>query len=351
MNIFIRVDAHFKIGIGHIYRCLKLTSYIDTSNNITFICKKYKNLQNKKKEFMNNVYETIRKKFKIKFIELENDDNIKKADMNTWFGENYMLDANKTIKNLNNCDILIVDHYSIDYRWESTVKKHTKKLIIIEDFIGRKHNCDVIINGLINDSLVYKNLVNNNCNLFLGSEYLIIGNQFFNQDVKLRENNRISVFISGSDTTNETCKIINSLKIINKNRKYNFDIIVGGLNQNYQTILELCKEDNFFIHYNIDNIWEIFNKSYISIGALGQSSLERIALKIPSIMISLTENQLLVSKDLINAGCFKYIGNIPLNYYNLIDEIIHIEKHYVKYVENCKKYFHTNKLEILFKDI
>lgn len=350
MNIFIRVDAHFKIGIGHIYRCLKLASYINNTNTIIFICKKYNNLQNKKKEFMNNIYEKITKKFKIKFIELKNDDSIK-MDMSTWFGEHYRLDADKTIKNLNNCDILIVDHYSVDYRWENIVKKYTKKLIILEDFIGRKHNCDLIINGLITDTLLYKNLVNSNCNLFLGNEYLIVGNEFFNQDIKLREKNRISIFISGSDTTNETCKIINSLKINTKNKNYNFDIIVGALNSNYKTILELCKEDNFFIHYNIDNIWEIFNKSYISIGTLGQSSLERIALKIPSIMISLTENQLLVSKNLIDTNCFKYIGNIPQNYNNLYDEIINIEKNYIKYVENCRNYFKSNKLEILFKSI
>lgn len=350
MNIFIRVDAHFKIGIGHIYRCLKLTSYIDNINTITFICKKYKNLQNKKKEFVNNIYKKIEKNFKIKFIEIENDDSIK-MDMNTWFGENYMLDANKTIENLNDCDILIVDHYSVDYRWENIVKKYTKKLIIIEDFIGRKHNCDLIINGLVNDTLVYKNLVNKDCKLLLGNEYLIIGNHFFNQDIKLREKNRISVFISGSDITNETCKIIKSLKIINKNKKYIFDIIVGGLNTNYKTILKLCKEDYFLIHYNIDNIWEILNRSYISIGALGQSLLERIALKIPSIMISLSENQLLVSKNLLSSGCFRYIGSIPLNYDNLLNEIISIEKNYIKYVENCNKYFSRNKLINLFNSI
>ena len=299
---------------------------------------------------MNNIYKKITKKFKIKFIEIDNDDYIK-MDMKTWFGENYMLDANKTIEKLINCDILIVDHYSVDYRWENIVKKHVKKLIILEDFVGRKHNCDLIINGLTNNTLLYRNLVNNSCKLFLGNEYLIIGNQFFNQDIKLREKNRVSIFISGSDTTNETCKIINSLKNNSKNKKYNFDVIVGALNSNYQTILELCEEDNFFIHYNIDNIWEIFNKSYISIGALGQGSLERIALKIPSIMLSLTENQLLVSKNLINSECFKYIGNIPLNYNNLLDEILTIEKNYNKYFGNCKKYFNSNKLDILFKQI
>ena len=350
MNIFFRVDTHFKIGLGHIYRCLKLTSYIDNISNITFICKKYKNFDFRQKEFMNNIYKKIIKKFKIQFLYIENDNDIKK-EMGTWFGENYKLDAYKTIKILKNCDILIVDHYSVDYRWENIVKKYTKKLIVIEDFVGRKHNCDLIINGLVTDLSVYKNLVNDSCKIYFGNEYLIIGNQFFNQNIKLRQKDRICVFISGSDITNETYKIVKSLKKINLNKKYKFDIIIGGLNINYNSIIQICNDENFFIHYNIDNIWEIYNKSYISIGALGQGSLERIALKIPSIMITLTENQLLVSKSLIQSKCFKYMGNIPLNYDNLIYEIADIEKNYNKYVSNCNKYLKSNKLESLFNNL
>lgn len=351
MNIFIRTDVHMLIGIGHIHRCLKLLSYIDGVHNITFICKKYNNLDSKNKEYIKNIYDKITNKYTLIFIEIDSDNNIVKDDMSTWLGEDYTLDAIKTINKLDNCDILIIDHYAININWELLVKKNVKKLIIIEDFVKRKHNCDYIINGIVNDSSLYKNLVNDNCKLLLGNEYLIIGNQFFNQNIKLREKNRISVFISGCDYTNETSKIIKKLKIINKNKRYNLDIIVGGLNANYQEILELCTEEYFNIHYNIDNIEEIFNKSYISIGALGQSLLERIALKIPSIVFSLSENQLLVSKELIDSGCFKYIGNIPVNYDNLLNEIIYIDKNYDELIDNCDRYFNNNKLHILFKDI
>jgi UDP-2,4-diacetamido-2,4,6-trideoxy-beta-L-altropyranose hydrolase len=345
MNIFIRVDTHIEIGIGHIYRCLKLLSYLEEEHNIVFICKKYNNLNSDEQQFMDNIYNKIRNKYLIKFIEIENDSKIKKDDMKTWMGEDYKLDASKTIYHLKNCNILIVDHYAIDFNWESLVKNSTEKLIIIEDFIGRKHNCDIIINGIVNEPLIYKELVNKDCKLFLGNEYLIVGNQFFNQDITLREKNRISIFISGSDNTNETCKIINNIKEFNKNNKYNFDIIVGGLNPCYKDILNLCTEDYFKVYYNIDNIAEIFNKSYISIGAIGQGLLERIALKIPSIIISLTENQLLVSKDLINSECFEYMGNIPIDYSKLINKIEHIEHNYNNIILKCEGFFKYNKLK------
>ena len=68
MNIFIRVDTHIKIGIGHIYRCLKLLSYLEEEHNIVFICKKYNNLNSDEQQFMDNIYDKIRTKYLIKFI-------------------------------------------------------------------------------------------------------------------------------------------------------------------------------------------------------------------------------------------------------------------------------------------
>ena len=350
MNIFIRVDVHMIIGIGHIYRCLKLLSYIEGNHNITFICKKYNNLNSENAEYIQNIYNKISKKYSLVFIDIDSDKNIIKSDMTTWLGEDYKLDAIKTNNKLYNCDILIIDHYTIDINWEMLVKKNVKKLIIIEDFVKRKHNCDILINGITNDYSSYKNLVNNDCKLLLGNEYLIIGNQFFNQDVKLREKNRISVFISGSDITDETSKIIHECNLINvrNNYKYTFDIIVGPLNKNYNKIKRFCEENKYFnIYYNIDNMAEILNKSYISIGALGQSLLEKIALNIPSLVLTISENQARSIVNLIQTDTFICIGNIPIDYSilleNNINKLYNMEL-YNKIKLNCIKYSENQKI-------
>ena len=139
------------IYLIHIYRCLKLLSYFDGAHNITFLCKKYNNLDSKNKEYIENIYNKITNKYSLLFIEIDSDNKIVKDDMSTWLGENYTLDAIKTNNKLDNCDMLIIDHYAIDAKWELLVKKNVKKLIIIEDFVKRKHNCDYIINGIVNN--------------------------------------------------------------------------------------------------------------------------------------------------------------------------------------------------------
>ena len=150
MNIYIRVDIHPKIGIGHIMRCLKLCSYIENNNNIFFLSKNYNCLDE-------NIFLKLEKYNLIK-LEIENDLYINEKDMLTWLGENYENDAIKSIKKLKNCDLLIIDHYSIDYKWENLVRMYTKKIFVIEDCIGRKQICVIILISIINKNNSFKNI-------------------------------------------------------------------------------------------------------------------------------------------------------------------------------------------------
>ena len=153
MNIFFRVDSSNIIGTGHLIRCLKLANYFE-NHNIFFICKNFiGNINKKVLEFNYNLNEIYLDIASISF------------DHSTWLGEDFNTDATKTIKILKQycVDILIVDNYAIDYKWETIVKPYVKKMILIDDFIERKHNCDFIINGIEEDKNKYNNLCNKEC--------------------------------------------------------------------------------------------------------------------------------------------------------------------------------------------
>ena len=69
MNIYIKVDVHPTIGIGHIMRCLNFLSYYDNSKyNFSFICKKYKNINLDTEKCINKIYKKIQYQYKIHFI-------------------------------------------------------------------------------------------------------------------------------------------------------------------------------------------------------------------------------------------------------------------------------------------
>ena len=64
-----------------------------------------------------------------------------------WLGAHWKIDATQTIHEIQNCfiDILIVDHYGIDYRWESQLRPFCKRIMVIDDLADRKHDCDFLL--------------------------------------------------------------------------------------------------------------------------------------------------------------------------------------------------------------
>ena len=341
MNIFIKVDSSNTIGTGHIIRCLKLAKYFE-NHNIFFICKKFIGNLNKKVSENN---------FKLFELDIEKDNSII-SNVSTWLGESVDNDAYKTINILKqyNVDLLIIDQYAIDYKWQTLVKTYIKKLIVIDDYIERVHNCDIIINSIEDDPKKYENYCNDECKLLLGSEYFIISKEFLNiaKHKKFNENiKRIFIFISGSDTYNYTYKICEN--IVSKFNNIIFDILIGGSNKNYKKIEKLCEDNiNFNYYYNVENVHEIMFKADLCIGSLGQNFIERLVLGIPSIVFTIADNQLGFLDKYKDKNLFLYCGYKITNM-NIISEKINylLENNsvYNNLLKNCLKEYKSNKLD------
>ena len=321
MNIFFRVDSSDIIGTGHIIRCLKFANYYK-NYNIYFISKKFKHNINCKITENNFILNEI--SIKNTEIDINNSE--------TWLGEPWENDCNKTIDIIKNkkVDWLIIDQYGIDFKWQSKIKPYVKNLLVIDDYIERKHNSDYLLNNVIDNNTInkvkYINYINKECKLLLGSNYIFFSEDFFKYSKIKKFNNtikRVNIFISGSDYDNYTLKIIQLLS--NKFNNIIFDIIIGGSNKNYKLIENYCKQFiNFNFYHNINNIPEILSKSDLSIGSIGQSFYERLILKIPSIVFTIADNQLEIYDKYKNDNLFIYCGHKMENCQIIIDKLRNI---------------------------
>lgn len=343
MNIFFRVDSSNIIGTGHIIRCLKLASFFP-KDDIYFICKKFKGNLNSKVTSNNYI-----------LFELNTpNNNICLEDTSTWLGEDYEVDANKTIDILknHNVDILFIDNYAINYKWEKMVKKYVKNMVLIDDFVQRKHDCDYIINGIEEDKNKYSNICNADCKLLLGPEYFIINKEFFDLAPYKKFNNTIKcifVFISGSDNDNYTFKIMKFLQ--NKFNSIKFNILIGKSNFNKDQIEKLCKANiNYNFYYDVENVYDIMFEADLCIGSLGQNFIERMVFGIPSIVFTLADNQLEFLDKYKDKEIFLYCGHKINNFENIylnINKLISDNILYKNLIENNKlisKKFKNNKL-------
>ena len=222
MDITFRVDSSQSIGFGHLNRCINLAKTIKNNNNITFVCKKLNgsNLELIKK---NN--------FKLKILSNKNKINISSQND----------DAVQTIKLINKkCDLLIVDHYNLGYKWEKEIRKYVKKILVIDDYLNRKHYCEFILNSNFGaKKSIYKKYFPKNTKFLLGPKFSILNQSYQKKnsiDKKLR---RIFIFL-GTDNMNITQKVVGIFRD-EKLSQYILDVVLTKNNKNFKAQKDILK--------------------------------------------------------------------------------------------------------------
>jgi UDP-2,4-diacetamido-2,4,6-trideoxy-beta-L-altropyranose hydrolase/UDP-4-amino-4,6-dideoxy-N-acetyl-beta-L-altrosamine N-acetyltransferase len=219
-------------------------------------------------------------------------------------------DANTTLKIIKNADWLIIDHYSIDSKWEEILRLAVKNILVIDDLANRKHNCDFLLdqNFYINASARYKGLIPEKCKQLLGPEYALLREEFslgkrseFNDKVQ-----KILISFGGSDPDNFTGKILEVLTDPTY-KNITIDVVVGKTNKHNESIKELSTQNkNFNFHCQINYMARLMEESDLFIGAGGSTSWERLAMGLPSVVIAIADNQIEICESLVNQDLVKY---------------------------------------------
>lgn len=309
--ILFRVDSSFKIGTGHVMRCLTLAKILKEKGpkvRIIFICR----------DLAGNIIDRIVDSgFEVEILPSPDDSsNEKLSDQYLqWLGVDLELDAKEVcaaLSNLNGNITIVIDHYAINERWEAIVRGRVNKIMAIDDLANRAHDCDILLdqNLCANYKTRYDNLTPTGCKKFLGLDYAILREQFF--AIKPRERTElrnILIFFGGIDSQNITLKAINGVLAVQKEVSFRFNVVVIGAKNNFQDhIRSVCHENGFDYRSFENNMAEVMSWADISIGAGGTTSWERCKMKLPSILISLADNQVEICKYLDSAGVAKYIG-------------------------------------------
>tara|TARA_B100000315_G_scaffold184167_1_gene173160 strand:+ start:11059 stop:12534 length:1476 start_codon:yes stop_codon:yes gene_type:complete len=314
MNIVIRTDASDSLGTGHVMRCLTLADELRSYGaKISFICR----------EETGNLIELIEKKtYKVHTIStsisLETD---KKLTQNVLKNQPIFPDW------------LIIDHYEIDISWESSLRMFTKKIMVIDDLANKKHDCDILLNqNYGTNENKYKGLVPEDCIRLIGPKNALLRPLF----VKLRENikesngeiKRILVSMGGADTTNETCKVLRAITMLNR-ADIATDVIIGSSNSNLKEIRALASQmPNTTSHYHVENMAELMLAADLSIGGGGTTTWERCCFGLPTLIITIAENQVDVIEKLAKDGYVIYSGwHKDVTEQNIFEDVLFLLRH------------------------
>lgn len=309
MNVVFRVDASLEMGTGHVMRCMTLASELRRrGHQCHFICRDAKahlGAQVKARGFGLDL-------LKSEAQEIFKENSQRDAHAH-WLSVPWEYDAEQTKARLNGFkpDWLIVDHYSLDVKWEREVAPFVGRIMVIDDLADRPHDCSLLLDqNLGRKPQDYDMLVPGSTQRLIGPRYALLRPEFS----QLRESSlvrrqlpvlkRILVSLGGVDQNNVTSKVLSALSECELPDETEIDIVMGATAPALQDVRAQSKELRFkaTVNVNVGNMAERMRNADLSIGAAGSTSWERCCLGLPTIMVILAENQRMIGESLAQIG-------------------------------------------------
>ncbi|GEK33620.1 UDP-2,4-diacetamido-2,4,6-trideoxy-beta-L-altropyranose hydrolase [Kurthia sibirica] len=298
MNILFRVDSAADIGSGHVMRCLTLAEQlIHEHNHVEFLCR----------DLNNNIANLIiNRGFEVHILKQIQGSTIE------WTQENWFLDSAECIEFIasKRIDLLIVDHYGLDYKWEEQLSRVVKRIMVIDDLANRNHQCDLLLdqNYYKDYQQRYSNLLADKTIQCVGPSYALLREEFFEQ-YSQPNSTVLFIFFGSADATNETQKTLEACIQLQKIIDFSIEVVIGQQNKNSELIKTICMNmKNCHLHIQANNMAEIISRCTLSIGACGTTTWERAILRVPSIVIAVAENQIELAKNLQYVNAISFLG-------------------------------------------
>ena len=311
MHVVIRVDASYEIGAGHVMRCVTLANSLrENGTDVYFVSRSY----------LGNLNHYIAENgFMVRCLHLPEACN-EEDGLNVyqrWLSVSQDYDAEETIKAIDdlNVGLLVIDHYALDKEWEVKVGEHVNKIMVIDDMLNRPHCCDFLLNqnyGYSDND--YVSMVSPDTIKLLGPKYALLRPSFVEARNKKKSRkfgsiNKVFVSFGGADPDNMTGLVLDAFNNVSI-KDISVDVVIGEQNQHKDTIRACINErSNAQLYVQVDNIADLMAASDLAFGAGGITTWERMSVGLPSITVTVADNQVLLSKALDKDGYIKWLGD------------------------------------------
>ncbi len=302
MKVVIRADASLQMGAGHIMRCLTLAKELEKQGaEVEFICRAH----------VGNLIEHIEQQGFRGYVLPLSQNAVADEGLygSKWLGVTQQEDAVLCLPILEKIkpDWLIVDHYSLDQKWQSLLTKCFTKLMVIDDLANRKHQCDVLLDQTYGrKESDYAGLVPKRSQLLLGSEYALLRPEFaewreFSLQRRIKPSfKKLLITMGGVDLNNVTGELLEALKDGSLSKELEINIVMGATAPNLKSVQQqaelLAYKTNVMV--NVSNMAEIMANADLAIGAAGATTWERCCLGLPTVTLVLADNQKLGASSL-----------------------------------------------------
>lgn len=206
--------------------------------------------------------------------------------------------------------LAVVDHYGIGADWQAAAARWAERLMAIDDLAARFQAVDILLNQNLGASASrYLGLVPSTARVLSGPAYALIRPEFAAARARARARegqvDRILVFMSGTDPHDVTQKAVRAAATLG----VPVDVVVGT-GYPFQAELRAWATGRPLVelHVNTRDMAGLMERADVAVGASGSASWERCTLGLPTVLVTLADNQTEGARALTEAGAAVDLG-------------------------------------------
>ncbi|MHB8140468.1 MAG: UDP-2,4-diacetamido-2,4,6-trideoxy-beta-L-altropyranose hydrolase [Vulcanimicrobiaceae bacterium] len=303
MRIVVRADAGLLVGSGHVMRTLALASALRARGaTVTFLSRRRDG----------DMHDRITGDgFAVWPLESETDAG------DAWLGASMQSEiaaCTRALHAAGGADAVVVDHYRLAAAWERAMRPSARRIVAIDDLADRPHDCDVLVDTNLgsDEHGRYRELAPG-ARLLLGPGYALLREEFREPIRRARPRDgrveRINVFMGSFDRSDETSKILRALDSLH-DAALRIDVVLPARAPYAQAIREQCAGNPAFrVYGEVAKMAALFNAADLAVGAGGCAMWERCALGLPSIVLSVADNQRAGARACEITGAALWLGD------------------------------------------
>jgi UDP-2,4-diacetamido-2,4,6-trideoxy-beta-L-altropyranose hydrolase len=299
LHVAFRVDASLAIGTGHFMRCLTLADALAKRGApARFICRQ-----------VPAALRELAARRGHEVVLLPTGSSKASGDLphSAWLGCSQPDDVRDTLDALGSgkLDWLVVDHYALDSRWETKLRKAARRILAIDDLADRKHDCDLLLDQNLYAAAHarYTGKLPPHCCSLIGPRYALLREEFARlHDEAVPRSGRVRrllISFGGVDADNLTAMAIEAVAAVGGQQA---DVVIGAQHPRRAAIEARCRDLGFTCHVQTERMAEVMAAADLAIGSGSSSTWERCAVGLPTVTFAVAENQRRLVEDAAREG-------------------------------------------------
>lgn len=296
-----RVDASRKIGIGHVMRCLTLADALaERGAHIRFVSR---HLPPHLREIV------LGRGYGCTVFDDTSAGLLDELSHADWLETSQAADAAESARALGDrrWDCVVVDHYALDARWETLIRRVASRILAIDDLADREHDCDLLLDQNVYPGMEtrYVGKVPPHCELLIGPRYALLRSEFHQWRERVAPRTgavgRVMVCFGGVDAGDLTKAALDALRSMGTDG-WTVDVVVGASHPRLEATLAACAAAGHTCHVQSDRMAELMASADLALGAAGSTSWERCCVGLPTVCVATAHNQVAIAAGLESRG-------------------------------------------------